>query len=118
MTVLRLAILVAHRRGGTDPGIAWAAIVFMAHHAIDPINGAAVAVIGDAGALVAMIGLGRADRSEGAQSQEGGEKERTEFHNDDRLICWFGLVSLRIACFLRAAREVHCIRRSSCGPIR
>ena len=71
---------------GPHPFVNRAAVAVAAHVAVNPVDGAATVVIGDAGAFAAVTGLGGAEGSEGAKSEEGGEEESAEFHGG----VWFG----------------------------
>ena len=72
--------------GRAHPFVNRAAVAVASDDAVNPVNGAATVVIGDAGAFAAVAGLGGAEGSEGAKSEEGGEEESAEFHGG----VWFG----------------------------
>lgn len=73
-------VVAAGVAGGAHPFVNRAAVAVASHVAINPVDGAATVVIGDAGALAAMAGFGCAKGSECAKSEEGGEEEGAEFH--------------------------------------
>jgi hypothetical protein len=82
-----MIVIVARRRrwwATPDPTINRAAVAIAAYIFINPVNGAPTMIISNAGAFTAMtvIGFGGGGDGENAQTEQGGDKERTKFHSD------------------------------------
>ena len=54
-------LVVPHRRAGAHPPEDGATVAIMINYAVNPVDGAAVAIIRDAGAFTGVISLGGVD---------------------------------------------------------
>lgn len=67
----------------TDPAVNGAAMAVVADHTVGPVNGASTMVISDASAFAMWGCFDAGNRSENAQTKQGGEEQCAEFHTDD-----------------------------------
>ena len=90
MSVATAVVFTIAGRSGANPGVAGATVVAVADDAVDPVNGAAAVIVGNAGAFAGgVVGFGGGDGSERAKAKDGGEEERAEFHDFRGVDCLF-----------------------------
>ena len=90
MSVATVVVFTLMARCGANPGVTGATVVAVAYDAVDPVNGAAAVIVGNAGAFAGrVVGFGRGDGCERAKAKNGGEEERAEFHDFRGVDCWF-----------------------------
>ena len=90
MPVATVVVFTLMARSGANPGVTGATVVAVAYDAVDPVNGAAAVIVGNAGAFAGRVaGFGGGDGCERAKAKDGGEEERTKFHDFRGVDCWF-----------------------------